>query len=736
VDFPPNGRQRLGFGLFEADLSSGELRKRGQRVHLQDKPFQLLSMLLERPGEVVTRDEVRTKLWPDGTYVDFDQGLDTALKKLRYALGDSAQNPTFIETIPRRGYRFMLPVTTDNGKPIPTSADAGRATRAHLWVFVAAVAAILVTGAVAVRFFRFYMRPSPRTSPEPKLRQLTANSSENRVTSGAISPDGKYLAYTDKKGMHIKLIESGESNSIPEPEALKGKNLDWDVSSLAWFPDSTRFVASAHPTILNANDPSDWTSQGSSIWMVSVLGGIPYLLRDNAVANAISHDGSFIFFGTHHGPFGDHELWRMRPNGEQAQKLIQSDEGSSIGFFLWSPDEQRVMYTNTDVSGDTALSRDVRGGPSTTLFTPTEMQNITDGSWLPDGRFIYSKREPTAIGDSCNYWSMRIDIRTGQPSEKPRRLTNWTGFCMGYTSATADAKRIAFLKSVSRATLYLAELVAGGSRILNPRHFTLDENLDHPQDWTADGKAILFTSNRAGRSEIYKQSVDADTPELIVGGAGEFRNVRASPDGKWAIAFRSAESGRPSDPEQLIRAPLDGGSPEFLFESRPGSKISCARPPSNLCVVAEPAEGRTLIVTAFDPVDGRGAELLRFDLAPHDQRWSVDVSNDGTQVAVLTGPAGPIQILSLRGQPPQAIQVQGSNAMQALNWASDGKGLYVANAAHGGSVLLYVDLKGDTRSLWENHGGNWAIGLPSPGRRHLVIQGSDVSSNIWMLENF
>ncbi len=107
---PSNGF-RLVFGLFEADLSSGELCRQGRRVRLQEQPFRILAMLLERPGEVVTREEVRKQLWPDGTFVDFDEGLDTALKKLRYALGDSAQNPTFIETIPRRGYRFIAPVT-------------------------------------------------------------------------------------------------------------------------------------------------------------------------------------------------------------------------------------------------------------------------------------------------------------------------------------------------------------------------------------------------------------------------------------------------------------------------------------------------------------------------------------------------------------------------------------------------------------------------------------------------
>src|SRR5215469_15625141 len=109
----------LRFGLFSVDLSSLELCRNGRRVALQEKPFRILAMLLERPGDLVTREEIRKELWPDGTHVDFNEGIDTALKKLRYALGDSAQNPTFIETIPRRGYRFIAPVSNGAGHLAP-----------------------------------------------------------------------------------------------------------------------------------------------------------------------------------------------------------------------------------------------------------------------------------------------------------------------------------------------------------------------------------------------------------------------------------------------------------------------------------------------------------------------------------------------------------------------------------------------------------------------------------------
>jgi DNA-binding winged helix-turn-helix (wHTH) protein len=97
----------IRFGVFEINLATGELRQRGQKVKLQEQPFQILVALLERPGELVTREELHSKLWPADTFVDFDHGLNAAVKRLRDALGESAERPMFVETVARRGYRFM-----------------------------------------------------------------------------------------------------------------------------------------------------------------------------------------------------------------------------------------------------------------------------------------------------------------------------------------------------------------------------------------------------------------------------------------------------------------------------------------------------------------------------------------------------------------------------------------------------------------------------------------------------
>jgi TolB-like protein/DNA-binding winged helix-turn-helix (wHTH) protein len=160
------------FGLFEADLAAGELRKNGLRVKVQEKPFQLLALLLEKGGEVVTRDELREKLWPAGTFVDFDHGLNTAINKLREALGDRAENPRFIETLPRRGYRFIAPLSVA-ARLEPTGKErrpgASFLSRGNL----AAAGLMLALGSLGV-YYLFFRAPLAGNSPTAAAKIMLA----------------------------------------------------------------------------------------------------------------------------------------------------------------------------------------------------------------------------------------------------------------------------------------------------------------------------------------------------------------------------------------------------------------------------------------------------------------------------------------------------------------------------------------------------------------------------------
>ena len=214
---------------------------------------------------------------------------------------------------------------------------------------------------------------------------------------------------------------------------------------------------------------------------------------------------------------------------------------------------------------------------------------MSDINFLRDGRVVYSLQESDAFDSACNYWTTQLDLRTGKPIEQPRRLTNWAGFCVGGGSTTTDGKRLAFVRAASRWSVYIADLLAGGTRIANPQHFAWDDSFNVPQDWTNDSKAVIFTSNRTGQFAIYKQSLNEDAPERISAGTATFRDTPATPDGKWVFGIPSPKPGNPKDPDQIMRIPLAGGSPELVTTAlaNPITGILCARPPSDVCVLGE-----------------------------------------------------------------------------------------------------------------------------------------------------
>jgi serine/threonine protein kinase len=601
--------------------------------------------------------------------------------------------------------------------------------------WMSASAAVIVLSIIGSIFWFVNRKPqSSQTLPNVRLRQLTINSSENRVTGGAISPDGKYLAYADNKGMHIKIIETGDTQIVPQPEALTFTGVNWDIPQNAWFPDSTRFLANAHPL----GEPVEaWSSQTTSIWAVSRLGGAPHKLRDKSVAWSVSPDSSLISFQP-----GDREIWLMGPGGEQAHKLYDAGSKNAMCCLRFFHNEKRVSYILTDDSGDTAVARDFQGGPPTTLFQPSEIKKMGDGVWLPDGRFVYSVNEPESVGEACNYWTVRLNTRSGEIIEKPKQLTNWAGFCMAGPSVSADGKRLAFLEKSSHATTYVADLEAGGKRIRNPRHFTLEEANDFPLDWTADSKTLILVYARGDHYGFYKQSLTGDTPEPIVASAlGALQAASLSPDRQWIIIM--LYEGQSS---QIMRVPIRGGSPEPIFRVRYGTEFSCAK--FKFCAIANRSEdGKQMIITAFDPIKGRGSELARFDienfnLNRHNLLWNI--SPDGTRLAAARGEDAPIQIRFLRDQATQAIRAKDLNHIRGFVWAPDG-GLFVSNLTKDGAEVVHLDLKGNTHLLWGPIGGGGApsgagagliSAIPSPDGLHLALDGTMLSANMWMMENF
>jgi serine/threonine protein kinase len=620
------------------------------------------------------------------------------------------------------------------------SGQTELALHRHWPIWAAGLLALLtVSGAV------WFVKQQPPPVVLLKQRQLTSESIENPLQTGSISPDGKYLAYTDTKGMHLKFVENGETQAISPPNTLLDRKVEWEI--VRWFPDSTRFLANAHPLGENADE---WSSAGTSVWIFSVLGGTPPMLRDNARAYSISPDGSTISFGTNKGRFGDREIWLMGPTGDRAHKLYDTDENSAMTGTEWSPDGRLIQYVRFDEAGGSSISRDLTGGPASfPLFPPSVDNNIVWQTWLPDGRLIYSLRETEAIGVvTCNFWATQLDGHTGKLIGQPRRLTNWAGLCMDHMSVTADGKKLAFLKWRSDLTTYVADLDESGSHLTHPRHFTLSEGFDWPAGWTADSRALIFSSNRTGQFGIYKQDLEGDDAEPLLTQSESMRDARVSADGKWVLYLVPTKAGEPPAPEPLMRVPTSGGTAQMIFSVKPNSLILCAQSPSALCATAEPTDDhKQAIVTSFDPLKGRGPELARFALDPTDKRWFMDISPDGTRIAAIRNPSAPICVLSSNGETLREIRLKGWTNLRSVNWTADGKGLFVVVSQRAdNAVLLHVDLLGTASVVWERAGGNAAFfwehtsGAPrvraSPDGRHIAIPSATTAQNFWMLENF
>lgn len=733
-----NGLSVIRFGTFEVDVQAGELRRNGSRIKLQEQPFQVLIALLDRPGSVVTRDELQKKLWPADTFVDFDHSLNAAIRRLRETLGDSAENPRFVETVARRGYRFIAPVSGIELTAIePPKVKA--VSRDHRWLLWSGAAALVVLLAVGVVIgFRIGIRASRPPAP-PIDRRLTANSEEVPVTGAAISPDGKYLAFSDKNGCFIRHIDTGEIHSIPLPA-----NFTPNVAS--WFPDGLHLLVTA---IAGQREVS-------GLWSVPIVGGQPQKLGDQGMWPTVSPDGSQILFveqseGGWLMPSGGHAIWLMQADGEKARRILEnkSDEyGSSFGPPAWSPDGKRIAFVRNKYRAGTMDSESqieimnlASGEIEVAVHSPRLVGAV---AWIAGGHLIYSASEAHPIPGDANLWEIGIDDRTNQASGDPVRLTADSGY-VSAVSSSASGNRLSVLRRTLQPDVYVGTLQAGGTALGRLQRLTLDESDDYPFAWSPDDKSVLFASNRDGDYHIFRQALDQSEPELLLGGNQQLFAARPNPDGSQILYFVTPTLEGESATVRLMRVPWAGGPPQLVIEKRGITNHQCAHSPATLCIFST-IDTDGLHFFSYDPIQGNAREIPQLAIKTLDyskHNWSL--SPDGKTLAsssrqrvdrggTLDMPV--LQLTAFDTFSTRVIAVPNWANITSLDWASDGKSMWVGAHNNNTSALLNIDLNGHIQPVLKEDKMILGWAIPSHDGRRLALWEASGTANVWMVQRF
>jgi len=599
-----------------------------------------------------------------------------------------------------------------------------RRPRSRFWPIAAGAAllALLVGGVVVAKFG--WLRGGRSSQQEPRLRELTSNSADNPVLDAAISPDGKYLAFTDTSGVHLELISSGETHGLVLPADMIPRGINW-------FPDGARLVISA----------SSRKVMTPSLWSASILGGAPRRIRDTADQGSISPDGSSVAFLAGKSA---REIWTMRIDGGEPRRVVTAPDGVSFAKIAWSPDGRRLLYSGWRHEPNGSEGFIESCGLSNKQVVPL-LEDVSLAASIgagfcivPNGRVLYTLAEPPPQQSDLNLWEIRMNPRSGQALGKPRRVTDWAGASLCALSATEDGGALALLKSGGRADVYVAELKADGAQLGRTRRLTRDQGENIPTGWTADGKAVVFMSDRNGTYDVFQESVRDSAVEDVVRGPENEGSAFYTGDGAQLLywVWRVNEGSEPST-ARLLSIPRDGGPSRELLTAVPRMVLlKCSPGASSSCLLSTlDPERKQLVVSTLDPERGTTSVRTTTPVDPEEFRgW--DLSPDGATVALLS-PAGEIRLLSLSDGSARALPPnEWGDGLEQIKWSVDGKRLFATWTASNSYALLSIDRAGGVEVLWQSAQASIENPVPSPDGHYAAFARRDVNRNAYLMENF
>jgi Tol biopolymer transport system component/DNA-binding winged helix-turn-helix (wHTH) protein len=642
------------FGLFELNAHTRELRKSGVRLKLQDQPFEVLLLLLECPGEIVSREEIQRRLWPENTYVDFDNAINSAIRKLREALADNPDNPRFIETVPRRGYRFIAPVSSERPGlvrpqtsrfPAPPqlkrvtphqtteSEVAGRHRRRTMTLGV-----ITVAGSLLVVTLVFFRKTDTGSSTSVRVAALTSNVGLELQPS--ISPDGTRVAYAwtkppqNQPSIYVKLDGPGDPVKI-------SKDLP-RVFSPVWSPDG-RWIAA---------------------------------LQD------LGQIGVIVLIPASGGPF--RQLARIT----KAEASDDTCAGSSFPF----------------ICGAASFGSEL--------------------AWSPDGKYLFSSGK-TARDSPPGI--IRVSVETGEL----RAITLPSKDLAGDFGPTVspDGELLAFgrYRSMRTGDLYSIPISARSLLSSNsPKRITLDGGDLRTAAWTADGRELIFSSDRGGQRALWRVRATGGTPSLVTGIGEEALDVAISRKGTTLVYNHGHYTG------SLWKIPLSGGrggEPVRVTATTARDKYSQFSPDGKR-ITFQSARSGVDEIWVCDADGSNAVQLTNFGRGiSGSPRWAPD----GRMIAFDSNVAGTFHIYVIPSDGGRPVQVSKGPSTDAIpNWSRDGAWIYFTSWRTGRPEVRKVRADGAADTQVTTDGGSG--GFESTDGRYLYfVRGDEDSGELWRM---
>jgi len=676
--------QVIRFGRFEVDLRLGVLRKNGMKLKLTGQPFQILVILLEHPGDLVTREQLQRQLWPSDTFVDFDHGLNAAINRVREALGDSAENPRFVETLPRRGYRFIAPLVNSrpagetvsaesNVGPAQTFAlpvlEAGERRRVphRLKLVLGGVSILAVLAVVALAVLSISGRR--RNEWDLQTMKLSRVTHSGNAINAAISPDGHYVVYAlrdgEKQGLNVRQLATGTDLQILPPDEVV-------IYALTFSPDANYidFVRSEKNNPLN-----------------TFLYRIPTLGRSSHLVMQAGMD-----FSTSYSPNGAQFAFLRVKGGEQVDLLIADADGSNervlatrpyLDFFTagtaWSPDGKTIAFSTVESKKSirsVLWAASVSDGSIREIYsTPNQ---IGRPCWLPDGSGLLVPIENFYQSLRGQLWFISF------PKGQARRLTNDLMDYQWSLDLTKDGRTLVDVARTRVSDLWIAP-AGDPSKV---RQVTRDDHAVGGFSWTPSGR-IVFTSGDGSLSVL-----NSDGSARVLRTANEYPAVDLSVcgDGHYFIysTYRDEKAG-------IWRADADGSNPVRIADESAATSLQCS-PDGNWAIYVQVG---SMTLMRVRTTGEKPPEKITESLAA----WELDalaVSPEGNRIAYVAAPESPVvNPSSPSGSQPNQLKVialDGGTIMHQFDWPASA---WRPRWEPRGDAIQYVLTQNGVSNIWQ-----------------------------------